>query len=599
MSGTPGAVHPRPQMVRDTWVDLGGEWGFAYDDDDVGLSAHWQTSTDPFDRTIVVPYPPESKLSGVHDPSYHPVVWYRRTLPIPDLRNGERLLLHFGAVDYRARVWVDGTVVGEHEGGHTPFTCDVTDALGQPGGPAVVVVRAEDHAGDVSQPRGKQDWEPEPHLIWYHRSTGIWQPVWLEPVPATHIVELQWVPEIPAGRVRLELGLNRAPPVPLTLRLTLRFGAETLAEQSVRVADRDTVVEVAVPALRHPQAAERLLWAPRSPTLVDADVELLHETTRVDRVTSYLGLRTVGTGDGRFLLNGLPYYLRGVLTQGYWSESHLAAPDADALRREVEVIKSLGFNAVRVHQKVEDPRFLYWCDRLGLLVWGEMPSAYVFDQQAVRRSTTEWLEVLRRDRSHPCIVTWVPINESWGVYDIATDPAQRSFATAIYHLTKAVDPHRPVISNDGWEHTVSDIWTVHDYAARGSQLRARYGDRARLEEMLHRGRPARRRILLDDDADAGQPVMLTEFGGIRVVSSDDRGGWGYSSVESVEGFADRLQELVDAVLDSSALAGFCYTQLSDTGQEQNGLLTADRRPKIPPARVSRIVRRPARAVQPL
>ena len=589
-------VHPRPQLVREEWTDLCGEWGFAHDDDDTGLASGWQLRTEPFDRTIVVPFPPESKSSGIHDTAYHPVVWYRREIAVADPSGDERLLLHFGAVDYSARVWVDGVHVGAHEGGHTPFSCDLTDALAPDREEHVVVVRAEDPPTDVAQPRGKQDWRPEPHGIWYHRTTGIWQPVWLERVPATHIVEVQWTPDIAAGRVRLEVGLNRTPDTAMTLRTRLHLHGDLLAENTVRLTSHRTVTDIAIPALLDGPAVDLPLWSPQHPTLVHAELRLIDETRTVDLVASYLGLRTVGTEDGRFLLNGLPYYVRGVLAQGYWPESHLAAPDADSLPREVELIKQLGFNTVRIHQKVEDPRFLYWCDRLGLLVWGEMANAYAFDSEAVERLTREWLEMLRRDRSHPCIVTWVPMNESWGIQAMVTDPAQRSYPTGLYHLTKAIDPTRPVISNDGWEHTESDIWSIHDYAARGDRLRARYGDRDRIEHMLRRGRPAQHRILLDEAADRGQPVMLTEFGGVRFVSDEGQQGWGYSTVASPDGLVDRLAELFQAVLDSPDLAGFFYTQLTDTEQEQNGLLDESRQPKIPADRVHTMVQRPAAAM---
>ncbi len=594
------AVHPRPMLVRDSRIDLCGEWQFAYDDADQGLSAGWHRPvghSEPFALTITVPYPPESERSGIGDTGYHPVIWYRREVAAPDLSAGQRLLLHFGAVDYSASVWVDGLLVGEHTGGQTPFSCDITSALlhdGRSGrdGEVTIVVRAEDQPRDVSQPRGKQDWELEPHDIWYHRTSGIWQPVWLETVPATYVTELQWTPDVPGGRVQAEVRLNQVPAQPLSLRILLRKDDETLAEHVVRVTDRFTATDIAVPVLRNQRGRKRVLWRPKSPNLVDAQVQLLDSGTVLDEVSSYLGLRSVGFLDGDFLLNGQSFYLRSVLAQGYWPESHLAAPDDEALRREAELVKELGFNAVRVHQKVEDPRFLYWCDRLGLLVWGEMANAFTFDTQAVERLTREWLEVLRRDRSHPCIVTWVPVNESWGVEDVATQPAQRGLATAMYHLTKAIDPTRPVISNDGWEHTESDIWSVHDYAPRGRRLRQRYGTREAVEHLLREGRVNNKRVLLPGAVHRGQPVMLTEFGGVRFDCSGDTEGWGYSEVRSADALVARLEDLVGAVLDSPALSGFCYTQLTDTAQEQNGLLTESREPKVPIAKIRRVVAGP-------
>jgi len=585
-------LHPRPQLVRPDWTDLCGTWGFAHDDDDIGLADGWQHSDKPFDRTITVPYPPESRLSGVRDTGYHPVVWYRVETSAPRPPDDGRLLLHFGAVDYRAMVWVDGDLVGTHEGGRTPFTCDITHAL-DGGDRHSVVVRAEDRPADVSQPRGKQDWRVRPHGIWYHRTTGIWQPVWLERVPSTYVQEAQWTSDLVSGRVRLDVRLNRLPRRTMTLAVRLRLDDEVLAEQRVRVDRDQAAADLRVPALAHEQDAERLLWSPEHPTLVDADVRLLDGETAVDEVDSYLGLRSAGTGDGRFLLNGYPYYVRAVLEQGYWPQSHLAAPGPDTLRREVELVKELGFNTVRIHQKVEDPRFLYWCDRLGLLVWGEMANAYAFDAHAVGRLVREWLDVVRRDRSHPSVVTWVPMNESWGADRLSEDPAQRSYTDALYHLTRAVDPTRPALSNDGWEHSSSDIVGVHDYAPRGRLLQQRYGDADSLARTLRRGRPARRPVLLPGFEPGDRPVMLTEFGGVRFSPSRLSRGWGYSQVSSGKEYAERLDELFGAVLRSTGLAGFCYTQLTDTEQEQNGLLTADRKPKIPAKQVRALVGRAA------
>jgi beta-galactosidase/beta-glucuronidase len=593
MLGT-ATVHPRPQLVRKQWTDLSGKWGFAHDDDDIGLTDGWQVSEKPFDRTITVPYPPESKLSGVKETGYHPVVWYRLEIKTPRPPNGERLLLHFGAVDYRAMVWVDGNLVATHEGGHTPFSCDITNALTDERKHSVVV-RAEDQPTDATQPRGKQDWKVKPHVIWYHRTTGIWQPVWLERVPDTYVADLHWTPDIAAGRVTMEVRLNRVPRSPVTVAVRLAHDKEVLAEQQVRMTGDSTTAHIAIPALAHAQDRGRLLWTPERPRLVDAEVSLQQGQATLDTVESYLGLRSTSIADGRFLLNGLPLYVRSVLEQGYWPESHLAAPSADALRREVELIKELGFNAVRVHQKVEDPRFLYWCDKLGLLVWGEMANAYEFSTVAVERMVREWLEVVRRDRSHPSIVTWVPMNESWGIQDVAVQPAQRSYADALYHLTRALDPTRPVLSNDGWEHSNSDIVGVHDYAPKGDLLRERYTDRDAIEQTLQR-RPAMRTVLLSGFDPGDRPVMLTEFGGIRYTSNRLNRGWGYSQASSAKDFAERLTDLVDAVLDSHELAGFCYTQLTDTEQEQNGLLTADRKPKIPAKRVREILGRAARSM---
>ncbi|ROS61232.1 glycosyl hydrolase family 2 [Frigoribacterium sp. PhB160] len=581
--------YPRPQVVRPRWADLSGPWGFCHDDDDEGQARGW--SRRPVgDRTITVPFPPESPASGIADTGFHPVVWYSRALTVDELRDAglgpdaPRLLVHFGAVDYRAKVWLNGVLLGEHEGGHTPFTFDATDAVDDDAAEQLLVVRAEDDPHDVTQPRGKQDWQLDPHVIWYHRTTGIWQTVWLEAVPRTSIRTLGWTSDLPAAAVDLALELRGPVTASAVVEVVVAHDGAELGRVTVPAASRTITTRVHLVAQRNGQAYERLLWSPESPVLLDATVRLVGPAGEVlDLVDSYLGLRSVDVSDGAFRLNDRPYYVRSVLEQGYWPESHLAAPSPGALRDEVELIKSLGFNAARVHQKIEDPRFLFWADRLGLLVWGEMAGAFEFSPLAVARFASEWTEAVRRDVSHPCIVTWVPMNESWGVQHIARDPAQRAFARSMADLTRALDPSRPVISNDGWEHVSSDIISVHDYEASPAVMAERYGSATAREDLVSGHGPAGRRILLPGDTDPGSPLMLTEFGGIRYDTSaegaDD--AWGYSSAGSAEQFASQLRGLLGAVIASSSLAGFCYTQLTDTRQEANGLVDARRRPKVP------------------
>lgn len=587
-------LHPRPQMRRRDWTDLCGAWEFAHDDDDRGLAAGWQAGDTPLSRTITVPYPPESELSGIADKGFHPVVWYRRSFEATPPEGG-RLLLHFGAVDYAAQVWVNGALVADHVGGQASFTADITRAL-TPGGPQVVVVRAEDQPGDVTQPRGKQDWQAEPHAIWYHRTTGIWQPVWLEPVPAVGIADLRIVPDLARAGVQLTVELS-APAPGATVEARVWRDGTTFAHGTAEVFGDEARLFLHVAALENGQARQALLWTPETPNLFDLTVTL-HDAggSAADAVESYLGLRTAAAAENRFLLNDRPYFLRSVLEQGYWPQSHLAAPDAEALRREVELIKALGFNAVRVHQKVEDPRFLYWCDRLGVAVWGEMANAYAFSPKAVERLAREWLEVVRRDRNHPSIVAWVPINESWGVADAGLRADQRALISAMYHLTRALDPTRPVVSNDGWEMTETDIVAVHDYSVSADQLRARWGTPDAMAAALAAQGPQRRRLLLDHHLRGDRPVMITEFGGISHAGRRTDEWHGYVAVGSDEAFEAHVRGLFDALLDCPDLAGFCYTQLTDTLQERNGLLTEDREPKLPLATLQAIIARPSAAV---
>ncbi|WP_405373677.1 MULTISPECIES: glycoside hydrolase family 2 protein [unclassified Microbacterium] len=578
--------YPRPQLVRSAWQSLCGTWSFAYDDDDRGVAAGWPADGVVDVQDIAVPFPPESAASGVGDTGLHRIAWYSRRVSASDLaaagRAGGRMLLHFGAVDYRCRVWVDGHLVGGHEGGHTPFSFDVTDAL-TGSGDHLIVVRVEDDPHDIAQPRGKQDWREQPHVIWYHRTSGIWQPVWLESVPVIHLTALHWTADPRTGLVTARIELSAVPPEPVPVSARLRFDGRDLGRIATTVADDEATLVIPLAELANGQAYEELLWSPEHPRLIDADVQVGD-----DDVRSYLGIRSAHVARGRFFLNDRPYYVRSVLNQGYWPESHLASPSPGALADEVSLIKSMGFNATRVHQKFEDPRFLFEADRLGLLVWGEAPATFTFSPDAVERTTREWLEVVRRDFSHPSIVTWVPLNESWGVQHIATDPRMRHFARALVSLTKALDPTRPVVSNDGWEQVDTDIVAIHDYEWRPDVVRDRYRTRADVQRMIDTVGPAGRLLILSGDV-SDAPVMLTEFGGISfdVDAADD--AWGYSAASSAPDFDERLTGLMAAVHASETLAGFCYTQLTDTLQETNGLASADRTPKLPVERIRAVM----------
>jgi beta-galactosidase/beta-glucuronidase len=576
-------AYPRPQLVRDRWTDLCGPWQFAHDDADVGLDEGWYDGRE-FDRTIQVPYPPESPASGVGDPGYHRVVWYRREIERPE---GERVLLHFGAVDFAATVWLNGRVVARHEGGHTPFSAEIAEG-------GVLVVRAEDDPHDLTQPRGKQDWQERPHAIWYERTTGIWQPVWLEPVPATRVESLLWVPDLDRSvlRVRLRVAGPRPEGLRVAVRLTLhgRLLADDVYPATADVVQRDIPLDGA--RIHHERRS--YLWSPEYPNLVDAEVRLVDGDEVVDEVRSYCGLRSTGTSDRHFVLNGRGYPLRMVLAQNYWPDTHLAAPDGEALRREVEIVKELGFNGVRIHQKVEDPRFLAWCDRLGVLAWGEMPSALDFGPRTVRRLTAEWMEVLERDASSPALVAWVPFNESWGVPNLENDEAQRHAVRALYHLTKSIDPTRPVVGNDGWENLASDMIGVHDYSPSGEVLAERYGSSEAFQRTVEQVRPYYRRLTLG--LTETKPLVVSEFGGTTYDAGREDFWNGYGAVRSADELLERYRELVGALLSSPVVAGFCWTQLTDTGQERNGLLTQDRTPKVDPARIAEINRGPSAAV---
>ncbi|GAB4442316.1 MAG: glycoside hydrolase family 2 [Chloroflexi bacterium OHK40] len=568
--------YPRPQLERKEWLSLNGLWEFALDPQARWRSPHqvqWQT-------TIRVPFAPETPASGVADTGFYRACWYRRSFEAPALAPGDRLILHFGAVDDSATVWLNDRLVAHHEGGYTPFHVDVTEEV-QAGGPQILVVRAEDDPHDLAKPRGKQDWLLEPHGIWYPRTTGIWQTVWCERIGATAIGALRWTPSLTNWSIRLDATLNGQPRENLRLRVTLHVGSVLLADDTYQVVADEVHRQIALSDPGIDDYRNELLWSPQQPTLIRARLQLwAGRGELLDDVTSYTALRQVAVQGDRFLLNGRPYDLRLVLDQGYWPESGLTAPSDAALQRDIELVKAMGFNGVRKHQKIEDPRFLYHADRMGLLVWEEMPSAYRFTPRSAERLTVEWMRVLERDYSHPCIVAWVPFNESWGVPDLPENPAQRHYVQALYHLTKTIDPTRPVVGNDGWESLATDIIGIHDYDAQPERIAQRYHSEEVIGRLFSRERPGGRLLTLDGHPHAGQPIMLTEFGGIAF-SPDVEQTWGYTRSASAEEFARHYSVLLETVRSLKLLAGFCYTQLTDTYQEANGLLYADRTPKIP------------------
>jgi len=568
-----GHGHPRPLLQRESWTSLNGTWDFVIDAD-----ARWRTPQEVrWNGTIAVPFAPETGASGVGDTSFYRRCWYRRTFDIPPLGKNERLLLHFGAVDWAATVWVNGALAGCHEGGYTPFSLELTDLLVD--GPQTVVVRADDDPADLAKPRGKQDWQLEPHSIWYPRTTGIWQTVWLERVPATWIGSVRWIPNLERWEIGFEAWVEGEPRERLWLSVKLWANGQLLADDTYKVVAGEVHRRIALSDPGIDDFRNELLWSPEKPTLIEAHLHLwAGREEQLDTVKSYTALRSIAVQGNRLVLNGRPYYLRLVLDQGYWPESGMTPPNDAALQKDVELVKAMGFNGVRKHQKIEDPRFLYWADRLGLLVWEEMPSAYRFTRRSIQRLTREWMEAVRRDVSHPCIVAWVPFNESWGVPNLPDNLAERNWVRALFHLTKTLDPTRPVIGNDGWESIATDIIGIHDYDGDPERIATRYHAEDVLPRLLKQERPGGRLLVLEEHVADTLPVMLTEFGGIT--ESKAKGTWGYSRAQSSEDLAERYRELLEAVNSLALFSGFCYTQFTDTYQEANGLLRADRAPKF-------------------
>jgi beta-galactosidase/beta-glucuronidase len=568
----PRPEHPQPQFMRSEWQSLNGTWQFAFDDHDEGLGAGWHVAEAPFRRNIIVPFCFESRMSGIGDTSFHPVVWYRRQFEVPPAWKGRRVLLHFGAVDYRATVWVNGQAAGEHEGGNTPFRLEITGLL-KPGR-NTVVVRAWDPPEDRAIPRGKQYWEPKSRGIFYTRTSGIWQSVWLEAAGESWLEFVRIAPRLD-GAVTFH-GRVARPQAGLMLHVTVKSGDSVVAGGAGALSDNKYVDAAAF--VRNPR-----LWTLERPHLYNVVFELKKDGKTLDTVHSYFGFREVSIENGRFCLNHRPIYLKFLLDQGYWPESLLTPPSDEAVQYDIRMAKEMGFNGVRKHQKVEDPRFLYWADRMGFLVSGEMANAYLYDEQYVQRFLREWAEAVERDINHPSVVMWAPLNESWGVPDLR-DPRQQAHLRTLFHLTKSLDPTRPVIDNEGWEHVeTTDLYAVHDYAANHDALYNRW---ARVEPragavLPPNGRP----YAAPGHAYNGAPLYLSEFGGIAYIppgASVPESAWGYAGVEKTpEDALRRLAGLYDAIAKLPFI-GICYTQITDVEQEVNGLMTYDRKPKFDP-----------------
>jgi hypothetical protein len=537
---TPRPEYPRPRLRRRDWVNLNGPWQFAFD-------------APNFDRSIVVPFAYQSELSGIGERTLHDTVWYRRRFEPPE---AERLTLHFGAVDYHATVWLNDVEVAQHDGGHTPFSVDITTAV-RPG-ENELVVRADDPATDRSLPRGKQYWKEKPETIFYTATTGIWQTVWIEPLSERHITSLRLSPSLDGGRLAFEVAATDAT---THLELEVMLGGRPVGRFSGPIG-RGLL-----------SLATVTTWTPENPVLYAVALRLVDEAGgEIDRVESYVGLRTVGTGDGRFLLNGEPYIQRLVLDQGYFPGGWYTAASDDDLRRDIELAKSLGFNGARKHQKIEDPRWLYWADRLGFLVWSEMPNFHEHTAQAEQRLLDELTASIERDRDHPCIVAWVPMNESWGLPLPSQVAVAANFLERLHARAHELDGTRPVVSNDGWEHAQTDLCTLHDYGMP-DDLRRRYASLSAALEPS--GRP--RQMYLPGYSHRGEPVLVSEFGGIALQGST---GWGYGNSANRDELVRRYHEQVDALMDTGPVQGFCYTQLTDIEQECNGLLSFDRQAKV-------------------
>lgn len=573
--GPPLTAYPRPMLRRSTdWRSLDGVWAFA-----LGQRAALHPDDVSFDQSIRVPFAPETPASGIGNEELFDTCWYQRTFDVPPLGDDERLMLIFEAVDDVADVWVNGQRVGSVSGA-VRQQLDITPYLSA--GEQTLTIRVFDDPHDMTKPRGKQDWQRQPHGIWYPRTTGLWQTVWLEPVPARRIERISTTTDLARWAIELDMQLA-GPPNGLALEVTLSNDGHALAADRYAAQGDRLHRTIHLPDAGIDDVRAALLWSPEHPNLIEIDVRLVDADGRVvDQVQSYTALRSIELDGGRILLNGRPYFQRLVLVQGYWAESGLTPPTSDALRNDVELVKQLGFNGVRMHQKIESEQYLYWADQLGLLVWAELNNSYAYTPDGWLRVERQWAERIERDKSHPCVVAWVPVNESWGLPDLLRSEQQRHALASIVSLTRALDPTRPVIANDGWEMGETDLIGIHDYEGNVDRLRQRYDLQQRTwTDILAQEMPGHRRLTLAGHPYRGQPVVLSEFGGISLNLDQAANGWGYSDAANPSQFEKSYARLMHWANRVAGLAGFCYTQFTDTYQETNGLLTMTREPKVP------------------
>lgn len=567
----PRPEYPRPQFERTDWVNLNGQWTFEMDFGASGEQRGW-TNSKGLSKKITVPFCPESELSGIGYTDFIPCVWYQRNINIPAEWNGKKILLHFGAADYETKVYVDGKMVGEHKGAGSSFNFDITSYV-KAGQQANLVVRVYDNLRGGMQPGGKQCTALYSAGCSYTRVTGIWQTVWMEAVNEQALKNVFAIPDIDQQQlvVRPEFyneGNDN------TLTVEVKDGKKTVAKRTSQASNQSTIV---LPI------KNAHLWSPEDPYLYDVKYTVKNAQGEViDEVSSYMGMRKVHISGGYFYLNNKPYFQRLVLDQGYYPDGIWTAPSDEALRHDIEMSKAVGFNGARLHQKVFEERYYYWADKLGYLTWGEEASwvLNINNELAVRNFLTEWAEIVVRDRNHPSLVTWTPLNETWN----ATPGVYVRFVNDLYALTKAIDPTRPINDASGDSHVKTDIWSVHDYTREPDKLIANHTIKAGVEPYRNmKGKDFLSKY-------EGQPYMVDEFGGLPWIPKEERANsWGYgANIDTVEEFYSILEKEIDALKACKHVVGFCYTQITDVEQEKNGIYYYNRKPKFDTARVKAI-----------
>ena len=579
----PRPEYPRPQFKRDNWKNLNGNWNFSFDDQNIGENNSW-FKKEKLTQEIKVPFTYESKKSGINDRSPHEYIWYQRKFKISENKKDKNVILHFAASDYITKVWINGIYIGKHQGGYTSFSFDITNEIVY-GGQNNIVVKVEDQMSKT-QPRGKQSWKENNFECWYTRTTGIWQTVWLEFINREiHLQDIKITPDIDKKEVKLDYCFSE----PLLekeykIQTEILYNEQLINKFSYEIKNQQHKRTVKVENAN----AKMKLWKPANPNLYDINFKIINEKNEiVDEVDSYFGMRKISIEDDKILLNNQPFYQKLILDQGYWPDSITTPPSDQAIKKDLKLAKKMGFNGVRKHQKIEDDRFYYWADQLGILVWAEIGSTYEFNETAVKNLKNEWSDIVLQLYNHPSIITWVPFNESWGIDEVKSSKSQQNFTERIYNLTKTIDPTRPVITNDGWEHTTSDIITLHDYEEKPQNIIERYQDKKAIinnQTSFNKQKYA----FAEGYNYQGQPILMSEFGGMALKEGK---GWGYGQeLETAEELQKRLKEMISIIEDIEFFQGYCYTQLTDVEQEKNGLLTEERELKVPLENIQNIIK---------
>lgn len=563
----------RPQFVREQFTDLNGEWNFLFDDGNIGERNGYFEEFPSVSKKILVPYSYETEASGIGEEAAHSVVWYQKSFPVKKLPRGKRYLIHFEGADYFTKVWVNGTLVVTHEGGNCRFTADATHCLSENGN-NVITVRCED-SFDTRQPRGKQRWLNKSFGCWYVQTTGIWKPVWSEIVSVVRLNRVKITPDIDGQCVRIDYEFpQEAVGAEVETEITLGDIPVTKSCISVKRTSVTQVFDMRCDAFDF----KVKLWHPCEPNLYGVVFTVRKNGEQSDRVSSYFGMRKIEADEKGIRLNNSPVYLKLILAQNYWKHSGYTMPDEEAAVKDIALTKEAGFNGLRIHQKIEDERFLFYCDTEGMLVWGEFPAEYEFGDIGIKRMTDEWMDAVAQQYNHPSVIAWVLFNESWGIPGVFTEKMQQQFTCGIYSLTKAFDQMRPVICNDGWEHTCSDILTLHDYDGSGASMTKRYANDLK-EILANRVAHGQYKYAFAQGFNyRGQPIIVSEYGGVAIANGE---GWGYNGkAKNAEELIEKYDELTSAIKAMPAVSGYCYTQLTDTYQEVNGLLDCEHRPKV-------------------